>query len=71
MSMQGLHQTFQMFAVAFAYEILLEMITQAIKNEDWAMLDIIVQAFENVKRAKQVIKANEYLKAKPWEIIIP
>lgn len=51
--------------------IILTMITDAVKREDWDMISLILDSWERVKIEPYIKAANEFLKSNPMEIIVP
>lgn len=51
--------------------IILTMITDAVKREDWDVISLILDAWEQAKIVPYVKAANDFLKLNPMEIIIP
>lgn len=62
---------FRLESALLMRNIIMAMIVDAIKREDWDMISLIIDSWEQVKLEPYVKAANDYLKKNPMEIIIP
>lgn len=69
--LSSLTDAFKLSSALLVRNIIMAIIVDAIKREDWETIGFIIDAYERVKIEPYVKQANEFLKANPMEIIMP